>query len=142
MLDEDRGAGETGTKDTNQSFGSSQDGKETSGARVNEVSGPQLTAQNSLPRSDASPDVSGVSHGTAPVKANSSYGAANPSEAQEAGLVGEESRGERSNTMGIIEEEDSMDFSSSVRSQIPSSIHREALSSYHHSQRTSKAPSQ
>ena len=47
--------------------------------------------------------------------------------------------------MGIIEEEDSMDFSSSVRSQIPNSIHREAFSSYQysqqHSQRTSKAPS-
>ena len=76
--------------------------------------------------------MSGVSHGTAAAKANSSYGA-NQAEALEAGLVGEESRGERSNTMGIIEEEDSMDFSSSVRSQIPSSIHREALSSYHHS---------
>ena len=47
--------------------------------------------------------------------------------------------------MGVIEEEESMDFSSSVRSQIPASIHREAFSSYQysqrHSQRTSKPPS-
>ena len=44
--------------------------------------------------------------------------------------------------MGIIEEEDSFDQSSSIRSQIPSSIHRDGFSSYHQSQRTSKPPSQ
>jgi hypothetical protein len=45
--------------------------------------------------------------------------------------------------MGIIEEEDSMDFSSSVKSQIPANgyMNKDALSSYLQSLRTSKNPS-
>lgn len=45
--------------------------------------------------------------------------------------------------MGIIEEEDSMDFSSSVKSQIPNNgyMNKDALSSYLQSLRTSKNPS-
>ena len=61
VLDEDRA---TEAKDTNQSFGSSQDGKDPSASKTHEASGSQLVAQNSLPRSEAGADVSSFSQAT------------------------------------------------------------------------------
>jgi len=86
--------------------------------------------------------INNLSGNSGPRMVNTSTGGASGgviSGASEGQATGES---RENNTMGIIEEEDSLDFSSSVRSQIPGSgLTRDALSSYHHSQRTSKHPS-